>query len=78
MESRLPTVDLEKLERIAIQQALAENNDNRTHAAKALGISVRTLQRKLLRKVQLPLFNNQSIRGLVTASTDDHSNFGTM
>ena len=43
MESRLPTVDLEKLEWIAIRQALAENNDNRTQAAKALGISVRTL-----------------------------------
>jgi hypothetical protein len=35
------------LERAAVEQALAQHHGNRTHAAKTLGISVRTLQRKL-------------------------------
>jgi len=51
--SRTPHIDippgtsLEDLERAAVQQALVQHNGNRTHAAKTLGISVRTLQRKL-------------------------------
>jgi hypothetical protein len=35
------------LERVAVEQALRQHQGNRTHAAKELGISVRTLQRKL-------------------------------
>lgn len=42
-----PGTKLEDLEREAVQQALERHNQNRTHAAAALGISVRTLQRKL-------------------------------
>ncbi len=42
-----PGTSLEQLERLAVEQALAEHQGNRTHAAKTLGISVRTLQRKL-------------------------------
>jgi DNA-binding NtrC family response regulator len=42
-----PGTSLEDLERAAVEQALAQHNGNRTHAAKTLGISVRTLQRKL-------------------------------
>jgi DNA-binding NtrC family response regulator len=38
---------MEEIERIAIETALRMHNNNRTHAADALGISVRTLQRKL-------------------------------
>jgi DNA-binding NtrC family response regulator len=38
---------LEELERTAVEQALEDHGGNRTHAAQALGISVRTLQRKL-------------------------------
>jgi DNA-binding NtrC family response regulator len=38
---------LESLERAAVEQALADCNGNRTRAARSLGISVRTLQRKL-------------------------------
>ena len=38
---------LEALEQTAVEQALEQHNGNRTHAAEALGISVRTLQRKL-------------------------------
>jgi DNA-binding NtrC family response regulator len=38
---------LEQLERAAVERALEEHRGNRTHAAKTLGISVRTLQRKL-------------------------------
>jgi hypothetical protein len=42
-----PGTTLEELERAAVEQALNEHQGNRTHAAKSLGISVRTLQRKL-------------------------------
>jgi DNA-binding NtrC family response regulator len=38
---------LEELERAAVERALEQHRGNRTHAAKTLGISVRTLQRKL-------------------------------
>lgn len=38
---------LEDLERAAVEQALLRHHGNRTHAARTLGISVRTLQRKL-------------------------------
>ncbi|MEX0820133.1 MAG: helix-turn-helix domain-containing protein, partial [Pirellulaceae bacterium] len=38
---------LEELEHEAVEQALERHDGNRTHAAKSLGISVRTLQRKL-------------------------------
>jgi two-component system, NtrC family, response regulator HydG len=40
-------IPLYELERTAIENALREHDGNRTHAAKALRISVRTLQRKL-------------------------------
>ena len=40
---------LEDLEQAAIRQALRRFDDNRTRAARSLGISVRTLQRKLKR-----------------------------
>lgn len=42
-----PGTSLEELERAAVEKALEEHHGNRTHAAKTLGISVRTLQRKL-------------------------------
>jgi DNA-binding NtrC family response regulator len=38
---------LEDLERVAVERALELHRGNRTHAARTLGISVRTLQRKL-------------------------------
>jgi DNA-binding NtrC family response regulator len=43
----LDTVPLEVLEQAAIRNALEEFGGCRTHAALSLGISVRTLQRKL-------------------------------
>jgi two-component system response regulator HydG len=44
----IPTgVTMEELERLAITKALDQFGGNRTHAANRLGISVRTLQRKL-------------------------------
>ncbi len=48
-ESReIPTgLTMEELERLAIVKALDQFSGNRTHAANRLGISVRTLQRKL-------------------------------
>jgi DNA-binding NtrC family response regulator len=42
-----PGTSLGDLERVAVEQALGQHHGNRTHAAKTLGISVRTLQRKL-------------------------------
>ena len=42
-----PGTSLEDLERAAVEQALVQHRGNRTHAARTLGISVRTLQRKL-------------------------------
>lgn len=42
-----PDTSLEELERAAVEQALMQHQGNRTHAARTLGISVRTLQRKL-------------------------------
>jgi len=42
-----PNTPLRDLERQAVEQALQQHDDNRTHAAQSLGISVRTLQRKL-------------------------------
>jgi DNA-binding NtrC family response regulator len=42
-----PCEPLEEMERAAIERALGQCGGNRTHAAQALGISVRTLQRKL-------------------------------
>ncbi len=42
-----PGMSLDDLQREAAEQALAQHQGNRTHAAAALGISVRTLQRKL-------------------------------
>jgi two-component system response regulator FlrC len=41
------SLDLGRLERAAIERALARTQGNRTHAARALGISVRTLRNKL-------------------------------
>ena len=44
----IPTgLTMEELERLAITKALDQYRGNRTHAANRLGISVRTLQRKL-------------------------------
>ena len=44
----IPTgLTMEELERMAIAKALDQFGGNRTHAAHRLGISVRTLQRKL-------------------------------
>ncbi len=49
-ESRIrpgQTMTIREMERELIHQALAETDGNRTHAAKILGISVRTLRNKL-------------------------------
>jgi DNA-binding NtrC family response regulator len=43
----LPTVNLQELERLAIQQALRQVDGNRVAAAKLLGIGRATLYRKL-------------------------------
>ena len=42
-----PNTTIEQLERVAITEALQRFGGNRTHTARSLGISVRTLQRKL-------------------------------
>ena len=49
-ELELPRdMTLEELEKTAVLQSLERSNGNRTHAARSLDISVRTLQRKLKR-----------------------------
>lgn len=40
---------LREIERIVILETLRQKNFNRTHTARALGIGIRTLQRKLKR-----------------------------
>lgn len=45
----LPTLSLDRLERLAIARALELSQGNRTRAARALGINVRTLRNKLRR-----------------------------
>jgi hypothetical protein len=40
-------LDLASLERLAIQEVLRRLNGNRTHAARLLGVSLRTLRNKL-------------------------------
>ncbi|MDD2710501.1 MAG: sigma-54 dependent transcriptional regulator [Verrucomicrobiae bacterium] len=42
-----PVSTLDQMERQLIEKALAQNKGNKTHAARALGISVRTLRNKL-------------------------------
>ena len=42
-----PVLDIHENERVAIRQALEQAHGNRTRAAEILGISRRTLQRKL-------------------------------
>ena len=53
-----PGMSLAEIERRAVQMALDHHHGNRTRAAASLGISVRTLQRKLkawgLAKVEEP------------------------
>lgn len=46
-------ITMDELERLAINKALDQCGGNRTHAAERLGISVRTLQRKLRHYEQL-------------------------
>jgi DNA-binding NtrC family response regulator len=47
-QKELPTnMTMDQLEKLAITKALEQCGNNRTHAANRLGISVRTLQRKL-------------------------------
>lgn len=57
-----PGTSLEDLERAAVEQALAQHHGNRTHAAKTLGISVRTLQRKL-KAWGMPVVSLQTVHG---------------
>jgi len=63
----VPTnLTMEELEKLAIQKALDLCNGNRTHAANRLGISVRTLQRKLKQydlEVKLRPFPNDVLTG---------------
>jgi two-component system response regulator FlrC len=47
LSSGLTLMTIEEMERCLIGQALRETSGNRTHAAKLLGISVRTLRNKL-------------------------------
>jgi len=45
--TKLPAITLAALKRQRIEECLADNDGNRTRAARELGVSTRTLQRKL-------------------------------
>ncbi|MDB5297992.1 MAG: sigma-54-dependent Fis family transcriptional regulator [Phycisphaerales bacterium] len=60
--TELPDLTIDELERLAIFRALDKCGGNRTHAASRLGISVRTLQRKL---------KEYEARGLIANADDD-------
>ena len=47
IETRLPDVTMDEIEKMAIEQALEKYNGNRTQAARALNIGVKTLYRKI-------------------------------
>lgn len=47
--SFVPGTKLSEIERVVILETLKQKGFNRTHTAKALGIGIRTLQRKLKR-----------------------------
>ena len=47
LQTDFPTTTIEEMERRLIFKALNETRGNRTHAARALGISIRTLRNKL-------------------------------
>ena len=47
LSAKLPALPLAALERQRVEECLSDHDGNRTHAAHELGISVRTLQRKL-------------------------------
>ncbi len=59
---------MDELEQLAITKALEQCGGNRTHAAERLGISVRTLQRKLRHYEQIE-HNRKSIIGDVLTQT---------
>ena len=69
-----PDTSLEDLERAAVEQALIQHHGNRTHAARTLGISVRTLQRKLkswgmpILSAPNPSVNNSFVMGADTTT----------
>ena len=56
--TEIPDLTIDELERLAIFRALDKCGGNRTHAAGRLGISVRTLQRKLKEYEALGLIAN--------------------
>jgi len=70
LDAALATMTLEEIETRAIAAAMARFNNNRTRAARALGISVRTLQRKLGAK-DVVIVNAADAAGLMTRNTGD-------
>jgi DNA-binding NtrC family response regulator len=59
---------MDELERLAITKALEQCAGNRTHAAERLGISVRTLQRKLRHYEQLERNGKSTITDVLTGA----------
>ena len=57
---------MDQLERLAITKALDQCGGNRTHAAERLGISVRTLQRKLRHYEQIERGGKEAISDVLT------------
>jgi two-component system response regulator AtoC len=57
---------MDELERLAIRKALEQCDGNRTHAAERLGISVRTLQRKLRHYEQIERNGKPAVDDVLT------------
>lgn len=55
--------EMELAERRAIEAALTAHGNNRTHAARALGISLRTLRRRLRRVAKSATLTDSPIHG---------------
>jgi len=62
---RLPTLNVEEAERRLIREALERTNNNRTRAAKLLGMSVRTLRSKLNGR------NGSAVAAAIADAADD-------
>lgn len=76
MAASLTFGPLRDMTAMAIDEALRAHHGNRTHAARALGISVRTLQRKLGRQRLAVDGAHNSDAALASAGDDGHAGDG--
>lgn len=68
MELTVPELPLADLERKRVEECLLKHQGNRTHAARELGISPRTIQR-MAKLWKLPDAPTQTVRRIAPAAT---------